>query len=182
MGKWDEEKAGKEEKVLHFFAETQLPHHKTAASLDDLDRAILEKHLKDVFFPYRELAEQWNVTTATIRNRIKRMKADGVMEVILVINPYRIGYNTFALIGINVDPNTSIMGVVSTLLSYPNVINAIVTSGRFDIFIQLVCQNLEEYRRFMDDDFRKVKGISSIESFIGLDLGKRKFNLGIIDL
>lgn len=182
MGKWDEEKAGKEEKVLHFFAETQLPHHKTAASLDDLDRAILEKHLKDVFFPYRELAEQWNVTTATIRNRIKRMKADGVMEVILVINPYRIGYNTFALIGINVDPNTSIMGVVSTLLSYPNVINAIVTSGRFDIFIQLVCQNLEEYRRFMDEDFRKVEGISSIESFIGLDLGKRKFNLGIIDL
>lgn len=110
------------------------------------------------------------------------MKADGVMDVLLVINPYRIGYNTFALIGINVDPNTSITSVVSALLSFPSVINAIVTTGRFDIFIQLVCQNLEVYCRFIDEDFRKVEGISSSESFIGLDLSKRKFDLGIIDL
>ncbi len=69
--------------------ETYLPKHKVAASLDDLDRDILEMHQKDVFFSYAELAEKWEVTSATIRNRVRRLKASGVMDLILVMNPYK---------------------------------------------------------------------------------------------
>jgi DNA-binding Lrp family transcriptional regulator len=57
-------------------------------------------HQKDVFFSYAELAEKWEVTSATIRNRVGRLKASGVMDLILVMNPYKIGYNTFAIDGV----------------------------------------------------------------------------------
>jgi DNA-binding Lrp family transcriptional regulator len=166
--------------VLRIRADAELPSHKEAASLDDLDRDILEMHQKDVFFSYVELAEKWDVTVATIRNRIKRLKASGVMDVILVMNPYKIGYNTFAIIGIKLETGAGLDEVVSALLSIPGVTNVVMVAGRYDIFIHYVCQNMEEYRQFVAEQLRKIPGISYVESFLGLDLYERKFELGVI--
>jgi Lrp/AsnC family transcriptional regulator for asnA, asnC and gidA len=174
------ERGHRHNQVLRIQADEDLPEHKVAASLDDLDRDILEMHQKDVFFSYAELAEKWDVTSATIRNRIKRLKASGVMDVILVMNPYKIGYNTFAIIGIRLETGASPDKVVSTLLSIPGVTNVVMVAGRYDFFVHYVCRNMEEYRQFVAERFREIPGIASIESFVGLDLYERKFELGVI--
>ena len=166
--------------LLRIRDKIELPSHKVAASLDDLDRDILEMHQKDVFFSYAELAEKWDVTVATIRNRIKRLKASGVMDVILVMNPYKIGYNAFAIIGVKIETGADIEEVVSTLLSIPGVTNLILVAGRYDFFVNYVCQNMEEYRQFVVETLRNITGIANVESFIGLDLYERKFELGVI--
>jgi len=75
-------------------------------SLDDLDRDIIEMHQKDLTFSYAQLAAKWGVTVATIRNRIKRLKAAGVMEIILVLNPKKVGFDTFVVIGVRLAPGT----------------------------------------------------------------------------
>lgn len=157
-----------------------LPEHKVMATLDDLDRDILEMHLRDVFFSYNELAEKWEVTGATIRNRVKRLKALGVMDVILVMNPYKIGYTTFAIIGIKTESAGDVDTIVSTLLSFPGVTNVMMVAGRYDFFVHYVCQNTEEYHRFIVESLKKIPGISTVESFIGLELYERKFELGVI--
>ena len=166
--------------VLRIRSSPNLPSHKTAVSLDDLDREIIEKHQEDVFFSYADLAKKWNVTTATIRNRIRRLKDSGVMDVILVINPFKIGYDTFAVIGIKLEIEANPQDVVSTLCAIPGVTSMIFVAGRYDFFIQYVCQNMEEYRIFIADNLRKVPGIANVESFLGLDLYERKFELGVI--
>lgn len=174
---WGQDKTSN---LLRIRTTTELPSHKTVASLDDLDRDILEMHQKDVFFSYAELAEKWNVTVATIRNRIKRLKAAGVMDVLLVMNPYKIGYNTFTVVGIKLDTDAKVEKVVSKLLSFPGVTKVMMVAGRYDFFINYVCQNMEEYRQFVTEKLRKIPGIANIENFIGLDLYKRKFDLGVI--
>lgn len=165
---------------LRIRANSELPDHKMAASLDDLDREIIEMHQKDVFFSYSDLAEKKDVTVATIRNRIKRLKRSGVMDIILVLNPFKIGYNTFAVIGIKLEIGADLDEVVSTLHSIPGVTNVIMVAGRYDIFIHYVCQNMEEYRLFVSETLRRVPGIAGIESFLGLDLYARKFELGVV--
>jgi Lrp/AsnC family transcriptional regulator for asnA, asnC and gidA len=157
-----------------------MPEHKVMATLDDLDRDILEMHVKDVFFSYNELAEKWGVTGATIRNRVKRLKALGVMDVILVMNPYKIGYNTLAMIGIRIDSTGDVDTIASTLLSFPGVTNVIMVTGRYDFFVRYVCRNIEEFHRFIVESLRKIPGIFTIESFIGLELYERKFEVGVI--
>ena len=137
-------------------------------------------HQKDVFFSYVELAEKCDVTVATIRNRIKRLKASGVMDVILLMNPYKIGYHTFAIIGIKLETGAGLDKVVSALLSIPGVTNVVMVAGRYDFFIHYVCKNMEEYRQFVAEQLRKIPGISNVESFLGLDLYERKFELGVI--
>lgn len=168
------------EKLLRIRADSDLPSHKTAASLDDLDRDILEMHQKDVFFSYVDLAEKWQVTGATIRNRIKRLKASGVMDVILVMNPYKIGFNTFAIIGIKLETGANPENIVSSLLSIPGVTNVVMVAGRYDFFLHYVCKNMDEYRQFVAEQLRIISGIANVESFIGLDLYERKFELGVI--
>jgi Lrp/AsnC family transcriptional regulator for asnA, asnC and gidA len=166
--------------LLRIRSSATLPSHKVEVPLDDLDRDILEMHQKDVFFSYAELAEKWGVTDATIRNRIKRLKASGVMDVIMVMNPYKVGFNTFAIIGVKLETGADLDEVVSTLLSIPGVNNLVMVAGRYDFFVNYVCQNMEEYRQFIANQLRKIPGISNVESFLGLDLYERKFELGII--
>lgn len=172
--------SGRSNSVLRIRDSADLPSHKQAVPLDDLDRAILEKHQADVSFLYAELAKKHDVTVATIRNRIKRLKSSGVMDVILVMNPYKIGYNSFAIMGIRVEPEADPDEVVDQLLNIPGVSNLVMVTGRYDLFIHYVCQNMEEFRQFLEGELRQIPGIANVESFIGLDLYQRKFELGII--
>ncbi len=180
MSKIKSEKSSKFREVLRIPSAANLPDHKTSVSVDDLDRDILEMHQKDVFFSYVELAEKWDVTVATIRNRIKRLKASGVMDVILVMNPYKIGFDTFAIIGIKLETGANPEDIVSNLLSIPGVTNVVMVAGRYDFFLHYVCKNMEEYRQFIAEKLRNIPGIANVESFLGLDLYERKFELGVI--
>jgi Lrp/AsnC family transcriptional regulator for asnA, asnC and gidA len=168
------------ERVLRIRTDENLPDYKRAASLDDLDRAILEAHQEDVFFSYRELAEKQGVTEATVRNRVRRLKASGVMDLVLVINPYKIGYNAFTIIGIKLRSEASPDEAVSALLAMPGVSSVVMVTGRFDLFAWYVCRDLEEYRHFVTEELRGVPGVDAFESFVGLDLYEAKFQLGVI--
>lgn len=167
-------------RVLRIRVDEDLPDYKRAVSLDDLDRAILEAHQEDPFCSYRELAEKRGVTEATVRNRIRRLKASGVMDLVLVINPYKIGYNAFTIIGIKLASEASPDEAASALLATPGVSSVVMVTGRFDLFAWYVCRDLEEYRRFVTKELREVPGIEAFETFVGLDLYQAKFQLGVI--
>ena len=172
------DRGSRRSRALQTRPDERLPEHKRAASLDDLDRAILEAHQEDLLFSYRELAEKSGVTEATIRNRIRRLKASGVMNLLLVINPYKIGYDAFAIIGINLKTKASAGEVVSALQAIPGVSSVVMVTGRFDLFAWYVCRDLEEYRLFVTKELREVPGVDMFESFVGLDLYEPKFHLG----
>ena len=166
--------------VLRLRPESKLPPHKTAAELDELDWAIIEAQQEDPFFSYTELADQWGVTAATVRNRIKRLKANGVIDVVMVINPYKIGFDTFAMIGIKLQANASPLHLIDRLQSTLGVAGITMVAGSYDLFVVYVCRNLEEYRQFINDELRTNPEIASFESFIGMDLFERKFLVGVV--
>lgn len=160
--------------------ENKLPEHKMAAEIDDLDWAIIEEQQADPFFSYVELAEKWNVTPATVRNRIKRLKTNGVIDVVMVINPYKVGFDTFAMIGVKLNANASPQVFLDSLQAVEGVTGITRVVGNFDFIFTYVCRNLEEYRQFITDELRRIPEIASFESFLGLDLYERKFLVGLI--
>lgn len=164
--------------ILPIRTDFDLPEYKTTATLDDLDRALLEIQQEDIFFSYSEFAKEHGVTEATVRNRIKRLKSSGVMDLILVINPYKIGYGIFAAIGLNVKAGISPDKVILALKEIPGITSIMTVVGRFDLIIEYVCPNLEEYRQFVGNELKEMPGVSYFESFIGLDLYKNNFELG----
>ncbi len=93
--------------VLRVRSNSELPENKMAAELDDLDRALIEAQQADPFFSFSEIADKFGVTGATVRNRIKRLKTSGVIDVVTLINPFKVGYETFAMIGIKIKADAS---------------------------------------------------------------------------
>ncbi len=145
--------------------------------LDELDKAIIEIQQKDVFFSYAKLAKKYSVTEATIRNRIKRLRANGVMDLILVINPSKIGYAIISLIGVRVKSGCSPDTVISALKDASGVNSIMHVTGRYDLFVEYVCRNLAEYREFTKLVMREVPGIERFESFIGMKTYKKRCEL-----
>ncbi|MDR3576139.1 MAG: Lrp/AsnC family transcriptional regulator [Anaerolineaceae bacterium] len=181
MSKSPGQEKNKNNNVLRLGSNTELPDYKTAVELDDLDRALIETQQEDPFFSFIEMAEKWGVTQATIRNRIKRLKTSGVIDVLTVINPYKVGFETFAMIGVKIKAESAPEKFVSALEGFEGVSGITMVAGSFDFFITYVCRNMEEYRRFITENLRNIPEIESLESFIGLDLYERKFMVGLVN-
>lgn len=181
MSKDSERKQRENNNVLRFGSTSELPDNKTAVELDDLDRALIEIQQEDPFFSFSEMAKKWGVTQATIRNRIKRLKTSGVIDVVTVINPYKVGFEMFAMIGIKLKADASPDSFVETLKNFEGVSGFTMVAGGFDFFVTYFCRNMEEYRRFITEHVRNVPEIEVFESFIGMDLYERRFMVGLVN-
>ena len=166
--------------VLRVRTSAELPEHKTAVDLDDLDLALIEIQQEDPFFSFNDIAEKFGVTAVTVRNRIRRLKTNGVIDVVTVINPYKVGFDTFAYIGIKIKVAAAPDKLIEALQKIDGVSGIAMVAGGFDFFVTYVCRNMEEYRQFITNQLRKIPEIASFESFVGLDLYERKFMVGLI--
>jgi Lrp/AsnC family transcriptional regulator for asnA, asnC and gidA len=157
----------------------QKPKARDAAvTLDDLDRDIIEMHQKDLTFSYAHLAAKWGVTVATIRNRIKRLKAAGVMEIVLVLNPKKVGFEVFAVIGVRLVPGTDVDAAMKRIMATPGVTSVIMVAGRYDLFVHCFCEDIEAYKQLIGNRLRKIPAIQSTEGFIGIGYYGRRFEVG----
>jgi Lrp/AsnC family transcriptional regulator for asnA, asnC and gidA len=56
--------------------------------------------------PYTVIAKKIGVSESTIRNRIKVLEEEGIIQKYsIVVNPAKVGYNTVAIVGLDVEPS-----------------------------------------------------------------------------
>jgi Lrp/AsnC family transcriptional regulator for asnA, asnC and gidA len=72
-------------------------------NIDDVDRYIIEAMRADGRVAFAQIAQQLNVSPGMIRVRYNRLAELGVLKVVAITNPLRMGYSTMAMIGIRTD-------------------------------------------------------------------------------
>ncbi|MCK7506356.1 MAG: AsnC family transcriptional regulator [Desulfobacterales bacterium] len=72
-------------------------------ALDDIDRQIMDELQKDGRMAFSQIAERLNVSPGMIRQRYNRLVEQGVLRVVAITNPLRMGFKTMAMIGIRAD-------------------------------------------------------------------------------
>ncbi len=72
--------------------------------MDELDRKLITKLQQDGRASNALLGRQVEVSEGTVRRRLKRLIQDGMIRVVAVPDPKRLGYATEALVGIYADP------------------------------------------------------------------------------
>ena len=72
--------------------------------LDDLDRRLMEVLQADGRRPFTEIATAFGVPESTIRARYKAMVDRGMLKVIAVADPLKVGYPLMAMIGVRCTP------------------------------------------------------------------------------
>ena len=143
-------------------------------SLDETDLKIIEALRKDGRVAFAQIAEQLNVSPGMIRQRYNRLVEQGYLKVVAITNPLRMGFTSMAMIGIRVD-GSKLLTVAEKVSRLDEVIYMIISSGRFDIFAEVVCRNHEDLLRFITEKLSVIEGVRESESFMHLKIIKEVY-------
>ena len=142
--------------------------------MDELDKSVIGILQIDGRESNAKIARQLGVSEGTIRRRLKRLIDDRTIQVTALPEPSKLGLNTEAIIGLQVDPG-KLEEVASELGSVPQTLSVSVTTGAFDIFAWVAVKTQEELHSFLLGVVGKIEGVRRSETFVSLGVNKRWF-------
>jgi Lrp/AsnC family transcriptional regulator for asnA, asnC and gidA len=144
-------------------------------SLDRIDKAIIEELQANGRESFRASAGSVGVAEATVRARYARLVADGILQVTGITNPLGLGFAAQALVGVNTagppDP------VADAISSWEEASYVVVTAGRFDVLVELVCED-RRHLLGLTNRLRALDGVVTTETFLYLQLCKQVYAWG----
>lgn len=140
---------------------------------DDVDRAIIQRLHADGRTPYQTMARELGISESQVRSRVKRLTSSGAVRIMALTIPRGVGFETTALLGVEVASGASIEEVAVALSEMPSVIYVAISAGRFDIIAEAVCVDREHLLQVVDGEIRTLEGVRRVESWIYLELHYR---------
>ncbi|MBL1118187.1 Lrp/AsnC family transcriptional regulator [Streptomyces sp. 110] len=145
--------------------------------MDDTDRAILRELQADGRIPYAELGPKVGLSASAARLRLQRLIDTGTVQVVGVTDPMAMGQQAMALLGLCIEGDPR--AVADELSRHDEVVYAVLTSGRFDLFAEIVCGRPRDLLDFINDVVRPVEGVASVENFPYFAIHTHRFMWGV---
>lgn len=149
---------------------------RTSAALDDTSKAIIEQLQRDGRRSYAEIGKAVGLSEAAVRQRVQKLTDAGVMQIVAVTDPMRLGFSRQAMLGIRVSGDTRV--VADRLAEMPEISYVVLSAGSFDIIAEVVCEDDQGLIELLNEKIRGIEGVSSTESFLYLQLTKQKYDWG----
>jgi Lrp/AsnC family transcriptional regulator for asnA, asnC and gidA len=145
------------------------------AKIEHLDSALLGELQRNGRASLINLARRLGVSHGTVRYHLERLLNEGLVKVVAVVDPARLGFRTQVIIGI--DAELRLMEEIeATLVSFEEVTFVATLTGRLDFLLGAVFHSNEELRRFLSEKLSRVKGVRKTETFHILKLGKHAWD------
>lgn len=145
-------------------------------ALDEASRAIIEQLQQDGRRPYSAIAKAVGLSEAAVRQRIQRLVAAGVMQIVAVTDPLTLGYHRQAMVGVRAEGDLA--EVADALAAMDEVDYVVVTAGSFDLLVEVVCTDDDHLLELLTSRVRLVPGVRSTETFVYLKLRKQTYTWG----
>ena len=145
-------------------------------AIDEIDKAIIRELQLDGRMPYAKLGPAVGLSQAAVRQRVQRLIEHGVMQVVAVTDPLMLGFGLEAMVGVEVEGD--IRAVAAKLAKIDEVSYVVVTSGRFDLLVEVVCRDNEQLLAVVNDVMRSLPGVRTTETFTYLHLEKQTYSWG----
>ena len=144
---------------------------------DDLNQQIIRLLREDGRAAYDVIAQTLGVSGGTIRNRVARMREAGMLRIVAVVDPVAVDYESDAMLGIKTAPGVAPVAVAQRLDPYPAVVYIMWVSGRFDLLVEVVCDEETELARFLNEHIHGQSDISHVEVMTRIGMFKNQFLL-----
>jgi len=144
--------------------------------LDDLSKSIIEQLQQDGRRPYAAIAKVVGLSEAAVRQRVQRLLDAGVMQIVAVTDPLRIGFPRQAMIGVKVEGD--LREAARLLAAIDEIDYVVVCAGSFDLLAELVCEDDEHLLEILNDHVRRIPGVTHTETFVYLRLEKQTYTWG----
>ena len=138
-------------------------HSEARMKMDELDLTILNTLQEDGRTPFTQIARKAGVAESTIRTRYASLVEQGIVQTIAVIDPFAVGYNSPALVGISVEPG-AVYAVAQELEKLPEVSYLVLTLGVHDLVVEVFCRDREHLTDFITTQIQSIHGIRATET------------------
>lgn len=145
--------------------------------LDQTSKRIIELLQNDGRLPYSTIAREVGLSEAAVRHRVQKLIDSGVMQIVAVTDPLQMGFAREAMVGIRVSHDSR--DVAAKLAAIPEIDYVVVTTGRFDVLIEVVAESDEELLNVIAGKIKDIEGVKSTETFVYLKLQKQTYAWGV---
>jgi DNA-binding Lrp family transcriptional regulator len=131
-------------------------------SFDMLDLKIIQILNRNARMPYKAIAEELNVSDVTVRNHVRNMLKEGLIQRFNVLLDYhKLGRIIKAFIGLKVQPQ-KLKEIVGHLIDNPDVQVLYRTTGEADLFLEVIFKDMEELNSFLESKLN-LDGVTGTE-------------------
>lgn len=150
-------------------------------SLSAAEKGIVRLLQEDGRMTTVEIARRLEISEPTVRKKLGQMLADGTIRIRAVADPFDLGYEASAFIGIDVE-RAALLKVASVLEAYPFVDSVAIATGPHDLIVKACFPTIRELHDFLLVELGAVEGIKDSHSFLILKTQKTDGLIGVADM
>jgi Lrp/AsnC family transcriptional regulator for asnA, asnC and gidA len=143
--------------------------------LDGVDRQIVAELQRNGRITTQALAAQAGVSEVTARRRLRRLQADGTVQVAAGVDPFHVGVHSPALVGIKVQRDR-LREVAERLAAHPNVRYVAASTGTFHLYAEVMASSNDELGRLLLDEIGTIEGVIDTETALILRIYKQPWD------
>jgi Lrp/AsnC family transcriptional regulator for asnA, asnC and gidA len=132
--------------------------------IDEVNRKII-RQLRNGRKSFEEIAKELSVSTNTVRSRVKKLMANGVLEITGVIDPEKIENHFLAIVGVKLK-NMNLAKKGEEFKKLRGVISVGIVTGQFDLVVTVLLNSSFNLIDFLTKEVSKIRDILSTETFV----------------
>jgi Lrp/AsnC family transcriptional regulator for asnA, asnC and gidA len=130
--------------------------------VDQLDMKIIELLQADASLSFTEIARKLRLNESTIRKRVLGLQEEGVVKKFtIVVEPSKIGYNTVAIVGVDVDP-PKLLEVAQKLCEIKEIRYVATSTGDHMIMVETWTKDGKELSQIISQKMGTIEGVKKI--------------------
>ena len=146
--------------------------------LDDVDRRIIAALQVDGRRSYSQIAGDAGVSESSIRYRVQKLERAGILQIVGIANPLRLGFDLMSMVQINTSPG-DMRTVADEINTYPEVSYIAATAGAYDLLVEVVCRNTAHFNELLTERLQQIPGVISTDSSLILEIRKMAYGWGV---
>ena len=146
------------------------------ATLDKLDRHILQLLQKNGRETYDVIGSQIGLSPSAVLRRVKRLEESGVIDCyVALVRPESVGLVLTAYLNVRLEKHTEShkrnpMDVFrASVQAWPEVVECAALTGEMDYLLRVVVQDMAHYSRFIMDTLLKHPSVQDCKTSFVLD-------------
>lgn len=144
--------------------------------LDEIDRDIIRLLQADGRTPYSQLARVVGLSDAAARQRVNRLTAEGVIDIVAVTDPVKLGLGFQAMLAIKVNGDTRKVAV--EVGGYEDSVYVVLTAGRYDLIAEVISRDSDAFVD-LTNTIRALDGVESVETLPYMGITKQTYDWGV---
>jgi Lrp/AsnC family transcriptional regulator for asnA, asnC and gidA len=140
----------------------------------NLDERLIKLLQRDGRQSSESLARQLKVSSSTVMRRIRKLTAEGTMQIVAAVDMFKLGWPVVAVLGLDVEPG-ALVKVMDALAKEDAVKFVSSTTGRYDVMAFMRFRSNEDLSAFTEKVLAGLDGVKDSETFLCLDIKRGRY-------